>query len=89
MITALVNDCSSHLRPMEDTRQSLEGLVAKGTCTEEELREKTLCLTKHVADYKNAAKFCKKHIVKPKEPKGKKPEEAPQPWAAWQRRFWR
>ena len=76
MITALVNDCTSHLQPMEDTRQVLEGMVAKGTCTEEELREKTQCLTKCVADYKNAAKFCKKHITKPKEPKGKKPEGA-------------
>ena len=70
MIQALVSDCNSHLSSMEMTRQTLEGAVAQGE-NDDELRAKSAELAKHLADYKNAAKYCKKHCVPAKQPKSK------------------
>ena len=62
MIQALVNDCNSHLSSMEISRQTLEGAVAQGE-NDDELRAKSAELAKHLADYKNAAKHCRKHCA--------------------------
>ena len=70
MIQALVNDCNSHLSSMEISRQTLEGAVAQGE-NDDELRAKSAELAKHLADYKNAAKHCRKHCAPPKQPKSK------------------
>ena len=76
MITALVTDCNSHLGKMEEYRVKLECAVAQGA-DDECLRFKTQDLTRYLADYKNAAKHCKKHITPPKQPKNKRTAEEP------------
>ena len=63
---------------MEVSRQTLEGAVAQGE-DDDALRVKSAALAKHLADYKNAAKYCKKHCVPPKQPKSK---AAPAPEAS-------
>ena len=55
---------------MEISRQTLEGAVAQGE-NDDELRAKSAELAKHLADYKNAAKRCRKHCAPPKQPKSK------------------
>lgn len=76
MVDALVSDCNTHLNKMERDRQQLETAVASGSA-EESLREQTVSLAKCLADYKEAAKHCKKHSAAPK-PKAK---SAPSPAA--------
>ena len=80
MIIALVTDCNSHLGKMEESRVKLESAVAQGA-GDEDLRFKTQDLTRFLADYKNAAKHCKKHIAPAKQPKGKKGANEPEPAA--------
>ena len=78
MIQALVADCNECLPKMEKTSSDVEAHMAQGA-SDEVLREGTQELCKAIQDYKNAAKFCKKHLQKPK-PKGKaaaKAEAAP------------
>lgn len=67
MVSALVSDCNSHLENLEKQRACLETGIADG-CAEDDLRQGSQALAKTIHDYKQAAKHCKKHCVKPKAP---------------------
>ena len=65
MIDALVADCNKYLGDLESLRGNLEGSVASGQ-EDESIRDQTRLLAETILSYKDAAKFCRKHAVKPK-----------------------
>ena len=81
MIDALVADCNKYLGDMESHRGALEGFVASGK-GDESIRNQTQLLAETIISYKEAAKFCKKHAVKPKaKAKAQGAPPAPEPAA--------
>lgn len=81
MIVALVADCNKYLGDMETRREALEGFVASGKA-DEAIRDQTSLLAETIISYKNAAKFCRKHAVKPKaKAKAQSAPSAPEPAA--------
>ena len=78
MIEALVKDCTKYLSDLEKQRVDVETLVATGK-GDEEIRNATQQLAMVITQYKETAKFCKKHAQKPKPKAKSKPGDADRP----------
>lgn len=71
VVSALVAACNEFLAPLENLRLELETCVANGGKDEDVLlRSQNLVLK--IADYRIAARHCKKHTAKPKPKAGAK-----------------